>query len=73
MGKSLVTVKVKNGDFSKALKIFKKRVNDSGHLQEVRDRQEYIKPSRLKRISKLKTERDNLKQLERNRKFFGDN
>ena len=41
----LVSVKVKNRDINKALKIFKRRVNDSAHLQELRERQYFIKPS----------------------------
>lgn len=51
-GKSLVSVQVRNGDINKALKIFKKRGFDSGHLQELRDRQEYTKPSVARRKQK---------------------
>ena len=51
-GKSLVSVQVRNGDINKALKIFKKRGFDSGHLQELRDRKEYTKPSVAKRKQK---------------------
>jgi small subunit ribosomal protein S21 len=45
----LVTIEVRNGDIAKALKLFKKRVEDSGHLQELRERKEYKKPSVVKR------------------------
>ena len=72
MAKALVTVKIKNGDFSKALKIFKKRVNDSGHLQEVRERQEYIKPSIQKRKNKMEAKRNNDRQLNIDRRYFGE-
>ena len=51
-GKSLVSVQVRNGDINRALKIFKKRGFDSGHLQELRDRKEYTKPSVAKRKQK---------------------
>jgi len=51
-GKSLVSVQVRNGDINKALKIFKKRGFDSGHLQELRDRKEYTKPSVARRKQK---------------------
>ena len=50
-----VIVKVRNGDLNRALKIFKKKVNEFGILQEVKNRQEYIKPSAIKRELKNKT------------------
>lgn len=40
-----LTVEVRNGDVTKALRIFKKKVMEAGIIQEVRDRQEYTKPS----------------------------
>jgi small subunit ribosomal protein S21 len=49
MSVTLVTIEVRNGDIAKALKLFKKRVEDSGHLQELRERKEYKKPSVVKR------------------------
>lgn len=52
MNKQKVAVEVRNGDIARALKIFKKRVMDSGHLQEVRDRREYVKPTTVKRKAK---------------------
>ena len=48
-GKSLVTVYVKNGDINKALKIFKNKTFESGHLLELRDRKEFTKPTTKKR------------------------
>lgn len=50
--KSLVTVYVKNGDINKALKIFKNKTFDSGHLLELRDRKEFTKPTTEKRKQK---------------------
>jgi len=50
--KSLVTVYVKNGDINKALKIFKKRTFESGHLMELRDRKEFTKPTTKRRKQK---------------------
>jgi len=38
-------VEVRNGDVNKALRIFKKKVQQEGIIQEVRDRQHYVKPS----------------------------
>jgi len=48
----LIVVKVQNGDINKSLKQFKKRVMDSGHIQEYRDSREYLKPSAVKRKKK---------------------
>lgn len=44
----LVAVKVRDGNLVKALQVFKKKVNKSGHLDELKERQEYIKPSTRK-------------------------
>jgi len=38
-------VEVRNGDVNKALKIFKKKVQDDGLLQELRRREFYEKPT----------------------------
>jgi ribosomal protein S21 len=50
-----VSVKVKNGNIQKALSSFKRKVKDSDHLYELKDRREYTKPSvkkrRLKQIA----------------------
>ena len=47
--KSIVAVKVIKGNIKKALSKFKRKVKDSEHLQEYRQRQEYVKPSVKKR------------------------
>ena len=44
-----VSVKVKNGNIQKALSRFKRKVKDSDHLYELKDRREYTKPSVKKR------------------------
>ena len=65
MSVTLVTIEVRNGDIAKALKLFKKKVEDSGHLQELRERKEYKKSSVLKReqmnkvLFKAKKDRQN--------------
>ena len=40
-----LTGTVRNGDFQKALRIFKKKVQQAGVLQELRERTHYVKPS----------------------------
>lgn len=46
------TVQVRDGQVDKALKKFKKKVNNSGILMEVRNRQEYVKPSTKKKLAR---------------------
>jgi small subunit ribosomal protein S21 len=47
------TVVVKDGNFEKAMSKFKKKVDNSGVLQELRERETYVKPTteRKKRAS----------------------
>lgn len=52
MSKPLVTVKVRKGDINRALKIFKRAVMNSGHIFEYKDRQEYTKPTTIRRRKK---------------------
>jgi len=51
--------------FEKALRLFKKKVEDSGLLKEVKDRQQFVKPSidrKLKRNAAKKRWQKKLKQ-----------
>tara|TARA_B100001287_G_scaffold245067_1_gene222113 strand:+ start:1095 stop:1316 length:222 start_codon:yes stop_codon:yes gene_type:complete len=45
-------IEVRNGDVNKALRIFKKKVQEEGVLQEYKERQHYVKPSEKKRKAK---------------------
>jgi ribosomal protein S21 len=54
MSKRLVTIKVRNGDINRALKKFKRAILDSGHLFELKERQEYTKPTTIRRKQKQK-------------------
>ena len=47
--KSIVAVKVVKGNIAKALSKFKRKVKDSEHLQELRERKQFTKPSVKKR------------------------
>jgi ribosomal protein S21 len=69
---ALIKVIVKNGDIAKALKVFKKKVNDSGHLLELRDRKEYTKPKTVRRTTKLKAIRANQRQVMMERLASGE-
>ena len=50
--KGKVSVKVRNGNLDSSLKYFKKRVMESGILQEYKAKQEFLKPSVIKRRKK---------------------
>ena len=51
-GKSLVTIKVRNGDINRALKKFKRAVIESGHIFELKERQQFTKPTTERRKKK---------------------
>ena len=46
------TVQVRDGNVDKALRKFKKKVANSGVLLEVRERQQYVKPSTKRKLAK---------------------
>lgn len=58
-------VEVRNGDVNKALRIFKKKVQEAGILQEIRDRQHYVKPSETRKHAKAAGRKRWLKKLEK--------
>lgn len=60
--KYLISVKVIKGDINRALKKYKRKSNDSGHLQELRERQQYEKPKTTRRIQKQKAIREQQRQ-----------
>ena len=41
-----------NGNIELALKTFKRKIKDSGKMEEVKARKEYLKPSAIKRKQK---------------------
>lgn len=47
-----LSVEVRNGDFNGALRRFKKLVQEEGIIQEVRDREAYVKPSEQRKKAK---------------------
>ena len=46
------SVIVQEGKFESAMRQFKRKVEESGILQEIRERQEYIKPSIERKLAK---------------------
>jgi len=60
----MTTVTVKEGQFEKALRKFKKKVQDSGILDELRKREFYEKPTTKRRLAKSKAIRRHQRQIE---------
>jgi ribosomal protein S21 len=48
---------VNDGNVEKALRKFKKKITDLGLLQEVRDRQEFVKPTVQRKVAKSQAKR----------------
>lgn len=44
------TVLVQDGNVEKALRKFKKKIEECGLMQELRERQEYIKPTTVRKM-----------------------
>lgn len=58
------SVTVKDGNVEKALRKFKKKIQDSGKLEELREREQYEKPTTTRRLAKNKAVRRYQKQVE---------
>lgn len=56
-------VYTKNGDASGAIRKFKKRVQEEGVIQEIRQRKEFIKPSQIRKREKAAGRARHLKKL----------
>ena len=64
MATQKVKIEVRNGDINRALKLFKRKTMDSGHLQELRDRKEYTKPKTVRRKMKQQAIRAEKRRVE---------
>lgn len=64
-------VEVRNGDFNGALRRFKKLVQDSGLLQELKEKQEFTKPSIKRKKAKAAARSRWLKKLAKSELDFG--
>jgi small subunit ribosomal protein S21 len=58
-----VTIKVRNGDVAKALKRFKKTVERSGLIGELKSRAYFLKPSEKRREAQHRSKKRRLKAL----------
>lgn len=61
-------VEVKNGDFAKAYRKFKKKVTDDGILQDLRKKEYFEKPSIKKKRAKAAARARWLKKLSQERR-----
>lgn len=57
------SVEVRNGNVNEALRKFKKKVQEDGVLQQVKDRKEYMKPSEHRARAKAAARARWLKKL----------
>lgn len=48
---------VNDGNVEKALRKFKKKITDQNLLQEVRDREQYVKPTMKRKLAKSQAKR----------------
>ncbi len=59
----MLIVDVKNGNIELALKQYKRKVQNIKQIEELRERQTFVKPSVKKRLQKEDTIRKNQKNL----------
>ena len=64
-------VEVRNGDIAGALRKFKKKVQESGILQDYKDRQEYIKPSEKRKRAKASAVRRHQRTMQKRMEELG--
>jgi len=64
-------VEVRNGDFAYALRKFKKKVQEDGILQDLRERQYYTKPSEVRKKAKAAGRARWLKKLRKRQEEQG--
>ena len=64
-------VEVRNGDFNFALRKFKKKVQEAGIIQEVRERQFFEKPSEKRKKAKAAGRARWLKKMRKEQEGWG--
>ena len=57
------TVFVQDGNVDRAMRKFKKKITDMNIIQEVRDRQQFVKPTTKRKIAQNQAKRRWLKHL----------
>ena len=64
----MIEVKVENNNLEKAIRILKKKVNESGILQQLKNKRYYKKPSEIRREKKKQFLRETQKNQKRSEK-----
>lgn len=64
-------VEVRNNDINYALRKFKKKVQEDGILQELREREYYTKPSEARKKAKAAGRARHLKKLAKRKEQYG--
>ena len=72
MAELVVVIKRKGEDINKLLNRFKRKVNNSGHILELKERREFLKPSVVKRKARLAVERQNELNVKKQKIEEGD-
>jgi small subunit ribosomal protein S21 len=57
----MLIIEIKNGNVEGALKLYKRKIQNTKQLEGLRERQSYIKPSVEKRLILEKVKRKNIK------------
>lgn len=65
------SVKVVNGDINSALKLWKRELKESGKLELLKEKKEYVKPSVLKRKKRTDAEYSQYLETKRNKENNG--
>jgi ribosomal protein S21 len=68
-----LAVKVVNNQIEPALRLWKRKVKDSGHLDELKERQQYTKPKTVRRKQKMDAIRNNQRNVLFEKWENGDN
>ena len=67
-------VEVQHDNFEKALRLWKRKCTDAGTVQEVRERQAFIKPTekrkKMKAAAKQRTKREQAKNVLRKKRMY---
>lgn len=62
-------VEVRDGQFERALRKFRKKVDESGVLKDIRQREHYEKPSQERKAKRAAARKRWLKKLNEDKKF----
>lgn len=62
-----MAVQVEDGKFEKAMRLFKKKIEESGLLKDLKEREEYVKPSIQRKLDRNAAKRRWKKKLQQDK------